>query len=139
MKERGVALTPTLWIWKWYARHDRQSVQDRIVNTEVEQLRAWLAAGGQVLFGTDLGAVDPDPSEEYRLMAQAGMSFRPILASLTTEPAKRFGQSKRIGQVAEGFEADLVVLKNDPAKDIEALGDVQYTLRGGKIIYRADK
>jgi imidazolonepropionase-like amidohydrolase len=137
MKERGVALTPTLWIWKWYARHDRQSAQDKIVNTEVEQLRAWLAAGGQVLFGTDLGAVDPDPSEEYRLMAQAGMTFPQILASLTTEPAKRFGRSKRIGQVAAGFEADLVLLKNDPAKSIEALVGVEYTIRQGKIIYQS--
>ncbi|MGZ5042872.1 MAG: hypothetical protein ACXWBQ_19185 [Usitatibacter sp.] len=33
----------------------------------------WIAAGGTVLFGTDLGAVDPDPSEEYALMARLGM------------------------------------------------------------------
>jgi imidazolonepropionase-like amidohydrolase len=135
MTERNVALTPTLWIWKWYARHDRQSAQDKIVDTEVGQLRAWLGVGGTVLFGTDLGAVDPDPTEEYTLMAQAGMSFRQILASLTTAPAERFGQSKRLGQVAVGLQADLVVLKNDPAKNILALSDVQYTVRDGKVIY----
>jgi imidazolonepropionase-like amidohydrolase len=139
MKEHRVALIPTLWIWKWYARHDRRSAQDKIVNTEVGQLRAWVANGGTVLFGTDLGAVDPDPSEEYRLMAQAGMTFRQILASLTTAPAERFGQSKQLGRVAAGFQADLVVLKNDPAKNIQALTNVQYTLRGGKIIYRASE
>src|SRR6266850_2837560 len=139
MKEHRVALTPTLWIWKWYARHDRRSTQDKIVNTEVGQLRAWVASGGTVLFGTDLGAVDPDPSEEYELMAQAGMSFRQILASLTTAPAERFGKSKQLGRIAVGFQADLVVLSNDPANNIRALTDVQYTLRDGKIIYGAGK
>lgn len=53
------------------------------MNSEGGQLRAGIASGGTVLFGTDLGAVDPDPSEEHVLMAQAGMSFSQILASLT--------------------------------------------------------
>jgi imidazolonepropionase-like amidohydrolase len=136
MKEHSVALTPTLWIWKWYARHDRQSAQDKTVQAEVEQLRAWTTSGGTVLFGTDLGAVDPDPTEEYLLMANAGMSFRQILAALTTAPADRFGKSKQAGRITAGFQADLVVLKNDPSKDIRALTDVQYTLRDGKIIFR---
>jgi imidazolonepropionase-like amidohydrolase len=136
-KEHRAALIPTLWIWKWYARHDRRSAQDKIVNTEVGQLRAWIANGGTVLFGTDLGATDPDPSEEYHLMAQAGMNFQQILASLTTAPAERFGRSKELGRVAVGFDADLVVLKDDPAKNIQALTAVEYTLRDGKIIYTA--
>src|SRR5262245_22387824 len=58
MKERGVALIPTLTIWKYYMRHDRISAQDKIADTEVGQVRAWLATGGTVLFGNDLGAVD---------------------------------------------------------------------------------
>src|SRR5207253_8746098 len=44
MKEHRVALTPTLTIWKYYARHDRISNQDRIANTSIGQLRAWLAS-----------------------------------------------------------------------------------------------
>jgi imidazolonepropionase-like amidohydrolase len=130
MKERHVAVIPTLWIWKWYARHDRRSAQDKTVSAELEQLRAWVARGGTVLFGTDLGAVDPDPSGEYELMSQAGMNFRQILASLTTAPAERFGKSKELGRVAPGFRADLTVFK-------DGLSDVQYTIRDGKIIYRA--
>ncbi|MBI4468590.1 MAG: hypothetical protein HY650_04620 [Acidobacteria bacterium] len=46
-----------------------------------------------ILFGTGVGAGvdDYDPSDEYTLMAEAGMTFRQILASLTTVPAERFG------------------------------------------------
>jgi imidazolonepropionase-like amidohydrolase len=136
-KAHHAALIPTLWIWKWYARHDRRSAQDQVVNTEVGQLSAWIANGEAVLFGTDLGATDPDPSEEYQLMAQAGMNFQQILASLTTTPADRFGKSKTLGRIATGFDADLVVLKGNPGKNIQALTAVQYTVRSGKIIYTA--
>ena len=72
-------------------------------------------------------------------MAEAGMRFPQILASLTTAPAERFGESKQLGQIAAGLQADLVVLKEDPAKNIKALTAVKYTLRGGKIIYRASE
>jgi imidazolonepropionase-like amidohydrolase len=139
MKERRVALTPTLTLWKYYMRHDRISTQEQIVNTAIGQLRAWVSSGGTVLFGTDVGAVDCDTSEEYALMVQAGMSFRQILASLTTAPAERFGESKQLGRIATGLQADLVVLKNDPSKNIRALAAVQFTLRAGKIIYRASE
>jgi imidazolonepropionase-like amidohydrolase len=137
MKEHRVALTPTLTLWKYYMRHDRLSAQEQVTNTEVTQLRAWLAAGGEVLFGTDLGAVEYDPSEEYALMAQAGMSFRQILASLTTAPAQRFGDAEKVGRVAAGLQADLVVFEKDPAANVSSLASVKYTLRAGKIIYRA--
>ena len=70
-------------------------------------------------------------------MAEAGMSFRQILASLTTAPAERFGESRQLGRIAAGLEADLVVLKGDPSQNIGALAAVQYTFRAGKIIYRA--
>jgi imidazolonepropionase-like amidohydrolase len=136
MKERRVALTPTLTLWKYYMRHDRLSAQEKVTNTEVSQLRAWVAAGGTVLFGTDLGAVDYDPSEEYALMAQAGMTFRQILASLTTAPAERFGDANKLGRIAPGFQADLAVFQRDPATNLRALAHVKYTLRAGKIIYR---
>jgi imidazolonepropionase-like amidohydrolase len=137
MKDRRVALIPTLTVWKYYMRHDRISAQEQIANTEVGQLRAWVASGGTVLFGNDLGAVEYDPTEEYTLMTEAGMSFRQILASLTTAPAERFGDSKQLGRIAPGLQADLVVLKEDPSANIRALTAVQYTLRAGKIIYHA--
>jgi imidazolonepropionase-like amidohydrolase len=128
MAPNGAALTPTLNLWKFFLRHDRASVQTQMVDAAVEQLRAWIGAGGTVLFGTDLGAVDADPSEEYALMAAAGMSFREILASLTTAPAARFGGS---GRIAAGHPADVVVFDRD-------LANVRYTLRGGEIVFRQE-
>ena len=137
MKEKRVALTPTLTLWKYYMRHDRLSAQEKVTNTEIGQLRAWIATGGTVLFGTDLGAVEYDPSEEYALMSQAGMTFRHILASLTTAPAERFGNASKLGRVAAGLQADLAIFHQDPAIDLRAVSHLKYTFRAGKIIYRA--
>ena len=35
------------------------------------------------------------------------------------------------------MDADIVLLANDPANRIEALSEVRYTLRKGRIIYQA--
>ena len=135
MLARNAALIPTLMVWRSLLRHDRLSTQERMVATAVEQLRAWLECGGTLLFGTDLGAVEYDPREEYALMAGAGATFRTILASLTTLPAQLFLLSKRCGEVAVGNPADLVVLEADPAKGIETFAAVRRTLRAGEILY----
>jgi imidazolonepropionase-like amidohydrolase len=137
MKEHEVGLTPTLALWKFLMRHERISTQEQIVNSAVGQLRAWLHKDGTILFGNDLGAVAYDPSDEYALMAEAGMSFRQILASLTTAPAKFFGDSERLGKIAPSFIADIVVLDHDPSVSVRAFASVRYTIRNGKVIYKA--
>jgi imidazolonepropionase-like amidohydrolase len=136
MKKARVALIPTLKLWMYEFRHDRTSSAKRFAGVGSSQLRAWLDSGGEVLFGTDVGYMnDYDPSDEYTLMAQAGMSFRQILASMTTVPALRFGDSHRLGRIASGLSADLVVLSTDPAENVRAFGDVRSTIRDGKIIF----
>lgn len=137
MKEHNVALIPTLQVWSYNSRHDRHSTHEQVVNTAIAQLRAWLGVGGQVLFGTDVGYVDYDPAEEHALMARAGMTFRQILRSLTSAPADRFGDAERLGRIATGYQADLVVMRGDPSVNLRSFTDVRYTIRAGKIIYRA--
>lgn len=56
--------------------------------------------GGQILFGTDVGYLpDFDPTAEYEFMSAAGLSWREILAALTANPAKRFGEDASRGRV----------------------------------------
>ena len=92
MVKAGVALIPTLKLWRYELRSARLAFSRPFVQAGVDQLRAFRRAGGTVLFGTDVGyMLDYDPAEEYALMAQAGLSFADILASLTTNPARVFG------------------------------------------------
>ncbi len=131
-----MALTPTLTLWEVeYKRNDPDELK-KGMGKAAEQLKAFSQAGGQILFGTDVGYIERfDTSEEYAWMSRAGMSFQQILASLTTNPAQRFGYSTRRGRLAEGMDGDLVVLRTDPAQDVTAFSKVRYTILGGKIIY----
>jgi imidazolonepropionase-like amidohydrolase len=127
-----------LKLWKYELRHERAAVADRFLTTAIEQLRRWVNAGGDVLFGTDVGYMSEyDPTDEYVFMSQAGMNVGQILASLTTAPAARFGDSARLGRIEAGLVADLTIVRGDPVRDIRALADVQYVVRDGAVIYRS--
>jgi imidazolonepropionase-like amidohydrolase len=113
-----------------------RAVAERIVNESVQEFGKFAAAGGKVLFGTDVDYMtDMDPTAEYELMGQAGMNAMQILASLTTAPAARWNESARRGRIATGLDADLVVLEADPAQDVKRFAAVKCVVRGGKVIY----
>lgn len=135
-----VALTPTLTLWEVESKkaHVAPGDIEAGMAEAAQQLRAFAQAGGQVLFGTDVGYIDVfDTSEELVWMSRGGLSTRQILAALTTNPAERFGYSKHSGRIEKGMDGDLVVLSADPAQDAMAFSKVRYTVRGGKVIYSA--
>jgi imidazolonepropionase-like amidohydrolase len=131
-----VALTPTLALWEAEFKQSPPEEVKKGVELAAGQLGAFSRAGGQVLFGTDVGYIDRyDTSEELAWMARAGMNPQQILASLTTNPAQRFGRASHSGRIAKGMDGDLVVLDADPARDATAFSHVRYTIRDGKVIY----
>lgn len=135
LKRAHFALIPTLTLFDFELRDASPQVRDQLIAYLVAELRAYSQAGGEILFGTDVGYTDRyDTTMEFRLMSRAGMDYRQILASLTTNPARRFGGSARI---EPSSPADLTILDSDPAKDPAAFSKVRYTIRAGKIIYRA--
>jgi hypothetical protein len=127
-KSKGMGMIPTLTLF--------QGDPDVL-----DEVRDFARLGGEVLFGTDVGYLpDFDHASEYRLMAAAGLGWREILASLTTSPARRFGERATRGTVERGMAADLVVLVVDPgagALEAESFARVRYTIRGGRVIYDA--
>lgn len=140
MKQAKMALVPTLTLWhielerEGAPPEDQKGFQTRGVN----QLRAYFQAGGQILFGTDVGYIPVyDTTEEFEQMERAGMRFSDILATLTTAPAGRFGKPNQTGKIAAGALADLVVLESDPGQNIRAFSKVKFTLRHGKIIFQS--
>jgi imidazolonepropionase-like amidohydrolase len=140
MRRKNMALVATLKLWKYIGLNLGRPADavERFQDAGIAQLRAYTIAGGQILFGTDVGFMtDYDPSEEYLAMARAGMTFKQILKSLTTAPAERFGMSKRTGRIAPGMDADIVVLAGDPAQGVKAFSNVRYTLRKGRVVYQA--
>ncbi len=140
LKARDIALTPTLALFEVELKQINvpPGVRERISRDAAQQVKALADAGGTILFGTDVGYLpDADTTREFELMAAAGLDWRAILASLTTAPAKRFGFDKRKGRVVAGMDGDLVLLASDPTREAKAFADVRYTIREGKVLYRA--
>lgn len=140
MKAQKMSLIPTLKLWVYEAKKGGASDEQALgfAKRNAENLRRYAEAGGQILFGTDVGYMtEYDPKKEYELMAGAGMPPMRILESLTTAPAVRFGESNRRGRIAVGMDADLVVLKADPAEDARNFANVLFAIRRGRAIYSA--
>jgi imidazolonepropionase-like amidohydrolase len=142
LRARNMALIPTLSLFEVEAKKFGESAADEAgdMAAALQQVRLYRSAGGEILFGTDVGYTELfDTSEEFRLMQRAGMDYRAILASLTTAPARRFHYAARKGRVEPGMDADLVVLKDDPAADVTAFACVLTTIRGGAIIFSQNR
>jgi imidazolonepropionase-like amidohydrolase len=123
MKEHDVALVPTLTLFRGDAE-------------VVAEVADYQKLGGQILFGTDVGYHTVyDPTREYEFLGKAGLTWRQVLASLTTNPAARFSEATRRGEIAPGMVADIVILARDPANDIRAFADVRQTIHDGRVIY----
>jgi len=141
LKKGNHALIPTLTLWDFEARKVQGATdqeREAWIDKMVAELEAYSKAGGEVLFGTDVGYTDHfDTTLEFTLMSQAGMAYQQILASLTTNPAKRFRFADHCGRIVHGMDADLVVLGADPALDVKAFSNVRYVIRSGQLIFSA--
>jgi imidazolonepropionase-like amidohydrolase len=132
-KSQGIALIPTLSLWTTVVLDP--ALAARLVETGVNQLKAFSDNGGPVLFGTDVGFTTVyDTSLEYQLMHRA-LSESQVLASLTTNPAQYFKAAKK-GKIENGFDADFAILDGDPMADVRNLAKVATTIRAGQIIYQ---
>lgn len=138
LRDAGVSMTPTLQLFPYELDKQRvpADIAARLVNETVTEFGKFVALGGQILFGTDVGYMtDYDPTLEYELMAKAGLTPMQILASLTTTPAARWNEQNSRGRIAAGMAADIVVLNADPADSPRNFAAVRCAIRGGEVIY----
>ncbi|MDQ1128952.1 amidohydrolase family protein [Microbacterium sp. SORGH_AS_0888] len=90
-------------------------------------------AGVPLLSGTDGPGGNPgqDLQSEFRELAAAGIAPLDILRAATTLPAEFLGRADRMGAVAEGMDADLVLLDADPLQHVDNLAAIAAVVRGG--------
>jgi imidazolonepropionase-like amidohydrolase len=133
----GMSLVPTLSLWRREIERDDPTEATRFEDVAVDQARAFAAAGGTLLFGTDVGyRPEYDTAPEHALLARAGLTFAARLAMLTTAPARRFGATDT-GRLEPGLAADVVVLDGDPTADPRAFARVRCTVRRGAVLFEA--
>lgn len=138
LRGAGVHMVPTLKLLRYELVKEQVPPQqaEPVLQDSVREFGRFSAAGGKVLFGTDVDYMeDSDPTDEYELLAQAGLRPMQILAALTTAPAERWNEASRRGRLMPGMDADIVVLNGDPGSAVRQFADVRCTIRGGRVIF----
>ena len=102
----------------------------------VDNLARFVAAGGKVVYGTDLGDEGPKPGIdelEVRRMAAAGMSAAATISSATIDAARWLGLTDR-GALLEGRRADIIGVAGNPLRNAEDLLKVRLVVKAGKVL-----
>ena len=118
------------------AEHADKSIWPVLMKKEMQFEREFVAAGGLLMAGCDptgYGAVLPGFGDQrnLELLVEAGFSPEQAIQIYTQNGAKFLGREDRIGTIAAGKQADLVVVTGDPAKDISAVEHVDYVFKKG--------
>jgi imidazolonepropionase-like amidohydrolase len=127
MAEKGVYLTPTLITyaqmatdkWKNFLPPESQVKNAQVLKSGLEALRIASEAGVTMCYGSDLlGPLGSAQTQEFSLRSQALKPLE-ILRSATVNPAKMMGCETTLGQLKEGFQADVLIMDKNPLEQIE--------------------
>ena len=97
--------------------------------------RAFVAAGGRLLYGSDWSRDAPvaiDPSE-IRLMVAAGLTPLEVLRTATAGAGKYLGRGP-LGRLVPGAPADLFAARGDPLRDRSVLAEPILVVAGGEVV-----
>ena len=129
MKQHGAFLVPTLATYavlgdegKRLAWSDEMLAKlDRVKDAGTQAIAIAKAAGVPIGFGTDLlGSMHPQQAREWRLRAGVQTPVEQ-LQSATSVAATVLNQEGKLGVIAPGAYADLIVVDGDPTQDITVM------------------
>ena len=139
MKEKGVALCPTLAATDAIARYNgwnkgTDPEPDRIKNKR-QSFKWALESGVDILFGGDVGVFKHGENyRELELMVDYGMAPLKVLQSATSVNARVF-HLEHLGQLKKGYWADIIAVDGNPVKDIKTMEQVPFVMKNG-VIYK---
>jgi imidazolonepropionase-like amidohydrolase len=113
-----------------------------VLRQEMAFERAFVAAGGKLLAGADptgWGGIVAGYADQrgLELLVSAGFSAEQTIAIATSNGA-RFLKDRTIGEIADGRQADLVVVRGNPSRRISDVRNVELVFKDG-IAYDPEK
>ncbi|MGA2695030.1 MAG: amidohydrolase family protein [Terriglobales bacterium] len=118
------------------ARVASDSPMAALMRKEMDFEIAFVKAGGMLLAGPDPtgnGGVLPGfgDQREIELLVEAGFTPVEAIQIATENGAAYLGQQNRIGTLAPGKQADLVLIKGDPSKHLDDIENVETVFKAG--------
>ncbi|EAR11623.1 Xaa-Pro dipeptidase family enzyme [Polaribacter irgensii 23-P] len=92
--------------------------------------------GVGIAFGTDAGVFKHGQNgKEFGFMVEAGMPAIETLQSATITNAMLLKMDNQIGQIKEGFYADIIAVDENPLQHIDAMEKVVFVMKNG-VVYK---
>jgi imidazolonepropionase-like amidohydrolase len=141
MLRQGTWYCPTLSPYYdfWAPEDTPEGKRDRArVAVHGPSFQKALKAGVKIVFGTDVGSFEwTDPNSpiamEFGRMVEFGMTPMQAIQSATSRPAEMLDMKGEIGVVAPGAFADIIAVSADPLRDVNALRNVGFVMKDGKV------
>ena len=143
MKEYGTYYVPTITAGKEVAANAKiPGYYDELVVPKALAIgpkiqstteRAY-KAGVNIAFGSDAGVFPHgNNAKEFRFMNEAGIPVIECLQAATIVNSKILSMDSKIGQIKNGFFADIIATKSNPENDIRTLENVIFVMKNGEI------
>jgi hypothetical protein len=118
------------------ARVAMDSPVTALVRKEMDFELAFVRAGGVLLAGPDPtgnGGVLPGfgDQREVELLVEAGFTPLEAIHIATENGAVFLGRQEQVGTLAQGKQADIVLVKGDPSKHIEDIENIETVFKAG--------
>ena len=134
MIKKGTSLVPTLSAIHFIVKHGVEAgvpefmveKARRVQEPHIESMMKAKGAGVRIGMGTDAGTPFNEHGKNLReldLMVRAGFNPTEVLVAASKTAAEVIGLADEIGTIEPGKEADLIVCKGDPTKNITLLTD----------------
>ncbi len=141
MKEKGVGFCPTIaagWsITKYNGWKEGQPEPQRLLNKR-KSIQLALEADVDWVFGGDVGVYPHGENViEAELMQEYGINVKSVLQSMTSGNAQIMDLNE-LGQIKEGYLADIIAVDGNPMTDINALRRVKLVMKNGEV-YKHEK
>lgn len=93
-------------------------------------------AGVGIAFGTDAAVFyHGENGKEFSYMVEAGMPAMETIQSATITNAMILKMENQLGQIKEGFIADIIAVDDNPAKNISTMENVVFVMKDG-VVYK---
>ena len=138
MRDRHIALCPTIAASEAYARYfEHWNGQEPAPESVQENRRSFVQAfkaGVPICMGGDVGVFTHGQNWlEMEAMERAGMPAADVLIAATSGNANILHLTDR-GAIRPGLLADVVAVRGNPSRDISAVRQVQFVMKGGQIV-----